>query len=70
MISVTLQGMPVDLHYSIINLDLVAQVGRATLANALNEYSRELLYKRESKVFIRDPYECYPTDLFASTAAL
>lgn len=70
MISVALQGMPVDLHYSIINLDLIAQVGRATLANALNEDPRELLCKRESKIFIPDSYECYSTDLLASTAAL
>lgn len=52
MISVSLQGMPVNLHYSVVNLDLIAQVGRATLANAFNENSRELLCKRESKVFI------------------
>lgn len=53
MISVALQGMPIDFHYSVINLNLIAQVGRTTLANALNEDSREFLCKRESKLFIQ-----------------
>lgn len=46
MIGVTLQGVSVYLHYSIVYLDLIAEIGRAALADALNENPGELLCEK------------------------
>lgn len=61
MISVALQGVSVHLHYSIVYLDLIAEIGRAALADALNEDPGEFLCERP-KFFISKPSS---TDRFA-----